>query len=132
MTRPAVTYPDAERRALEDLASDLAVEIDAEVCTVGISLPTDWTTSSPARVRVALDGSPNDLHPVVHRPTIRVTVWADTPTKAKELAQLARGHLLTRTSYKPLIGVFVAYDDDHRADLASFTVRATVRSEPIT
>jgi hypothetical protein len=126
------TYPDAEAQAKEDLADGLADEIEDDICTVGISLPTNWTKQSVPRIRVALDATPRDFHPVAQQPTIRVTVWAGNVTTAKELAQLAHAHLLARGGYSRLVGIFPAHDPDHDAELASFTVRKTVRSTPIT
>lgn len=125
MTRPAVTYPDAEEQVIDDLTEDL------EDCTVGLGLPAGWTTDSPPHLQVTSDGSPTERHPVAHRPTIRVTVWAKYTPDAKALAQKARGLLLARPGYRPLTGLQPAHDPDHDAELASFTVRATVRSTPI-
>lgn len=131
-TEPLVTYADIEVQTRDDLAAAMADEIDGDLCTIGISLPPDWTKGSIPRIRVALDGTPRDLHPIAQQSTMRITVWASSPSTAKELANLAHGYLLNLGAYKRLTGLFVARDPDHGADLASFTVRATVRSTPIT
>lgn len=124
MPRPAVTYPDPEHLVVDDLT----LLLEDEDCTIGIGLPTDWTTDSDPHVQVALDGTPIDDHPIAQRCTMRITVWAHAPTAAKELAQLAHGLLLTLQPYLPLTGLLVVPDPDHDAELASFTVRASVRS----
>lgn len=127
--RPVVTYPDVERQAVDDL--DDALGDLGETVTVGIGVPTDWTPGDTTHAQVALDGTPRDLHPVAQQSTIRVTVWASGPTEAKRVANLAHGLLLALPSYKRLTGLLATRDPQTRADLASFTVRANVRSTPI-
>lgn len=127
MSRLLVTYPDVEQAAKDHLKTDLA----DEDCTVGIGLPTTWTTANDPHVQVACDGTPGDLHPIAQQSTIRVTVWAKSTSEAKRLANLAHGYLLARGAYSKLTGLLPAPDPDHKAELASFTVRATVRSTPI-
>ncbi len=130
MTRPLVTYPDVERQAVDDLTDDLA-EL-GESASVGVGVPPNWTADDGAHLQVDCDGTPVDRHPVAQFSTIRVTAWAASPTEAKRLANLAHGLLLARLPYSPLTGLLPAHDPGHDAELASFTVRATVRSEPIT
>lgn len=125
--KPLVTYPDVEEMAVDHLAADLE-DLD---CTVGIGLPATWSTESDPHVQVAFDGTPTDEHPIRQRSTLRIVVWAATTSAAKELANLAHGLLLARHPYRPLTGLLPAHDDEHDAELASFTVRATVRSIPI-
>lgn len=124
----AVTYPDQERYLIDLLASLLAAE--TPVPTVGLRLPAGWKSGSVPHVQVTLDGSA-DLHPVAERSTMRVVVWAATPTTAKALAQLARGLLLAEDHIRPGTGMIPALDPDHNAELASFTVLVTARSTPI-
>lgn len=128
MSRPLVTYPDAERLVVDLLTADLT----GETCTIGIGIPADWTADSDPHLQVALDGTPIDEHPIRQLATVRVTAWARNPTAAKTLAQLAHGHLLTHFEISRLTGLLRASDEDHQAELASFTVRASVRSTPIT
>lgn len=125
----SVTYPDPERQAVDDLTDAFADQ--GETVTVGIGVPTDWTPGDTTHVQVAWDGTPRDLHPVALRPTLRITVWASGPSEAKRVALLAHGLLLARGQYHQLTGPFPTRDPQTRADLASFTVRATVRSEPL-
>lgn len=123
----AVTYPDVELMAKGHLVTDLA----DEDCTVSLGIPTSWETGQDPHVSVTCDGTPIDLHPVAQQSTLRITVWADGATEAKRLANLAHGLLLARGAYKRLTGLLTAHDDNHDAELASFTLRATVRSTPI-
>lgn len=133
MSKPLVTYPDPERAVVEHLADALA----GEDVTVGPGLPRTWTTASDPHLQVACDGTPTDEHPIAHRSTIRVVAWASTSAEAKRLALLAHGHLLAAPtgdlhSVSRLTGLLPAHDRDHDAELASFTVRARVRSTAIT
>lgn len=138
----AVTYPDVER-AVVDLLADLLADEDP-VPTVGVGVPTSFAVGAQPHVQVALDGSVGLPHPIAERSTVRVTVWhpptspsgRGSTTAAKALAQLARGLLLAETGdtvaqVLPGAGMFPAYDEDTRAELASFTVLVTMRSVPI-
>lgn len=133
--KPAVTYPDPER-AIRDLLAGLLDDHD-ETATVAVGVPADWTTASGSHVQVAWDGTPTQQPPIVIYPTIRITAWSASTTEAKRLALLCQGLLLAHTgggsvgAIRPLTGVLPARDPDTRAELATFTVRATVRSTPI-
>lgn len=126
--RPLVTYPDAERIAVDDLTADIA-DLD-ETATVGVGVPADWTRDSDPHLQLAIDGTSDD-HPIAQRHTLRVTARARDATEAKRVAHLAHGLLLARHQYRALTGIFTTRDPDSGAELASFTVRATVRSIPI-
>lgn len=133
MSKPLVTYPDPERAVVDHLADALA----GEDVTVGIGLPSAWNKAGVPHLQVACDGTPTDEHPIAHRTTIRVVAWASSTSEAKRLALLAHGHLLAAPtgdlhSVSPLTGLLPAHDRDHDAELASFTVRARVRSTGIT
>ncbi len=126
----AVTYPDPEV-ALVDLLEQL---LDDEDCTVSVGVPDDWTPSTGNHVEVALDGTPVERHPIAIMPTLRVVAHTATPSEAKRLALLCQGLLLAHPggdpvgSIRPGTGLLVARDPDTRAELASFTVRTTLRS----
>ena len=127
MTKPLVTYPDPERAVVDHLTDAI------DDVTVGVGVPTDWVRTDDPHIQVACDGTPVDEHPIAHRTTIRVVVWAASTSEAKRLALEAHGHLLTGWgddlhSVTPLTGLLPAHDDDHDAELASFTVRVRVRS----
>lgn len=131
-----VEYPDVER-AMRDLLADLVAPHEPDV-TVGVGVPDGWDplTSDP-HLQVACDGTPSQVHPIVAHHTVRVVAWAASPTEAKALAALAQGLLLGVGAQQPiaallpLTGLLPARDPDTRAELASFTVRATTRSQAI-
>lgn len=125
-----VDWPDVER-LLVDLIAGLDVDATA---TVGVGVPTSWTPATGTHIQVALDGTTEVIPAVIARHTMRVTVWADSTTTAKALAATLQGHLHAHgggsgiTAITPLTGTFPARDRDTGAELASFTVRAVVRS----
>jgi hypothetical protein len=133
MARPLVTYPDIERAVVDLLAAAL------DDVTVGVGVPANWRPATGTHVEVSWDGTPIDNHPISMGGTVRVVAWAATKTEAKATAMLAHGHLLAYSgggafvSILPLTGPLPAVDPDHdKAELCSFTVRATVASTPIT
>ena len=131
----AVTFPDAEL-VTKNLLRDLMALHEPEV-TVAVGVPTDWTPASPAHLQVVWDGTPLRTHPVIAHATVRVVARATTTSEAKRLAGLAEGLLLAHgggdgiASIRPLAGVLAARDPETRAELASISVRVTVRSIPI-
>lgn len=131
MTRTAVTYPDAERLTVTCL-DGLLPTVD-----VGIAVPPTWKPADTPHVQVAMDGTPRVFHPMAQQPTIRLIARAATPTLAKELAQEAAGRLIAGpwpdgiTNVQALTGPFPARDPQTKAELASVTVRVTVRSTPL-
>lgn len=131
MAPPLVTYPDVEHLVVDLLDAAL------DDCTVGVGVPDDWTPADGPHLQVACDGTV-DEHPISQRHTVRLTAWSSSPTEAKALMHLAHGHLLASSgrdglsTVSPLTGLLPAFDDDHRAELASCTVRVRVRSTPIT
>lgn len=96
---------------------------------VGAWYPTDATPEAPQipYTAVADDGSPTATAVSVNT-TIRVTVWDDNPTPAKNRAALALGRLLAHPGSGTVLGVrrgvTLAPVRDDRTDhyLASFTV----------
>lgn len=133
MTPPAVTYPDPERVVRDYLDTVIA---DA---TIGVGVPSSWTKASGNHLQVATDGMfLGRTHPVYGEATIRLVAWSASPTQAKELAQRAQGLLLAHpgtgdiTRTRPLTGLLPARDEQTNAELASVTVRVTLRSVPIT
>jgi hypothetical protein len=127
-----VTYPDPERLVRDYLDSVIA---DA---TVGIGVPSTWTKASGNHLQVATDGMFMDSYPVGGEATMRLTAWSASPTQAKELVQRAQGYLLAHpgtggiVSTRPLVGLLPARDEQTNAELATVTVRVTVRSVLIT
>ena len=133
--KPEATYPDPERATLE-LLETLIGPHEPDV-TVSTGVPTSWTASSDPHLQVVWDGTPTLQHPSLAHCTVRIVARATSTTEAKRLAWLAHGLLCAHRGtgtvrvVLPLIGVVPARDPDTQAELAAFTVRVTVRSEPI-
>lgn len=130
--KPAVTYPDPERVVRDYLD---AVTDDA---TVRIGVPSSWTSESGTHIQVACDGMfLANTHPVYAVATIRLVAWDASPTTAKAAVQRAQGRLLAHPGTgdiartRPLTGLVPARDDQTNAEIASVTVRVTLRSIPI-
>lgn len=138
MARPTVQMPDAEKAVRVLLAELFASEITAGDVTVSIGVPVGWTSASPDHLEVAWDGTPTVAWPVSADATIRLVARAGSTSAAKALAAKAQGRLVahmgdtTIARIRPLTGVLPARDPDTDAELASCTVRVTVRSQPIT
>jgi hypothetical protein len=134
MTRPQVTFPDAQR-AVVDLLTEL-LDDAGETVTVAVGVPNGWKPGTTSHLEVASDGTPDQTWPVVAYPTIRIVARASTTTEAKRLAALAEGLLVaygggdTISTIRPLTGVLPARDDQTNAEIASVTLRVAVRSEP--
>ncbi len=126
------SYPDAERVAVDLLAGAAAYGM-----TVGATLPSDWSKGSPPHAQVSWDGTPLMVHPILVHATVRVTVWGSGPSEAKRLAGVCQALLLAHpggggvAAVLPLTGILPARDPDNRAPIAAFTVRVSLRSEPI-
>lgn len=100
-------------------------------------VPDDWTVDVDAPlILVADDGGPT-MWPVWSKPLARCTVYANGKQTAKDLRRISMGALLAG----PVPGVYIGHsgigytdgrDPDTGADMASFTVTATVRTEVIT
>lgn len=135
MTSLAVTYPDVERLIVDHLVTVLAGRLPAGA-TIGVGVPANWVPLSPLRVEVSWDGTPEMTYPIVERATVRIVVHASSTTAAKQYASLVMGLLLAggwpdSFSVNPLTGVLPARDPETHAELASFTVRVSVRSTPL-
>ena len=127
MSIPLAVPPDAEHVVIDYLTPALAAR--GQDVTVGVDVPTTWTTTTKSHVQVALDGTPEVIYPILGRATVRLTAWASSPTTAKALVALAHGLLLSHPgslevgSVKPLTGVLPTRDPVSGAQLASVTVR---------
>lgn len=135
MTHPAVLIPDVERLVIDYLQAIRGTHFPAGA-TIGVGIPATWTPAAPAHIQIVSDGTPTMTWPIVASPTVRVVVRAASTTLAKSIAAMAMGLLCAggwppSFSILPLTGVLPASDPDTRAQLASFTLRVTVRSQPI-
>jgi len=131
VTKPLAVPPDAERVIIDFLTTALAAR--SQDVTVGVDLPTTWTTGTKPHVQVALDGTPSVQYPIMARASIRVTCWHAYTTTAKALAALCQALLCAHpgsvsvASVQPLTGVLPARDPDSGAQLASVSVRVNLR-----
>ncbi len=121
---------DAAVPVKDFLAGRLAA-LPPPTATVGLVLPPDWTPKSRPAVVVFDDGG-GQIWPVATRPTIRVTVWADGRTRARDLAGMCMGWLLALrvpgVKVSPGTALIDARDTGNGGIMASFTVNATVRT----
>jgi hypothetical protein len=135
MTTPAI-LPDAERLTADLLTVLLA---DEEV-DVGIGVPSKFRPGeNPPWVQVSQDSAAVPRHRAIARAIERITVWSDSPSTSKRLLLLAEARLAAWegddqiSTISTATGLFTARDRDNRgAELASCTVRVTVRSAPPT
>ena len=132
--KPHRIPPDPAASIKAHLAAELPARVAAPAPTVGLVLPSNWTTSSPSAVVVFDDSGPTKW-PIVVMPTIRITVWANGRTRARAIAGEALGLLLSQrvagiatiTTPSQLLD---ARDSNTGAILASFTCRAQSRTLP--
>lgn len=124
-------YSDLERDVVDHLAGRVpTMPPGYQDTTVGIGLPQTWTVASPPHVGVAVDGSTETrgwAEPVLETATVRITAWADSPTRVKQLARLARTAALGFPA-RPGAGVLATVDPDNHAPVAYFTV--VIRRKP--
>lgn len=116
-----------------DLLDPLIVE------EVGVGAPPDgWNVDeSDPWVGVFLDGTPISVPFVSQAATIRVTAFAKHTGTAKDAALFAQAQILAHrggdgiVSVQHLTGLLVGFDRALKAELASFTVRVTTRTQPL-
>lgn len=133
--KPRVMVPDIERlvRALLEQLMDE----QGEDVTVAVGVPEAWKPSDTPHLQIAWDGTPTSEMPVVVRGTVRIIARARSTSEAKRLAALAEGLLVAHgggagiTGIHALAGVLPARDPDTQAELASVSLRVTVRTIPI-
>ncbi|WP_280451545.1 hypothetical protein, partial [Nocardia cyriacigeorgica] len=114
------------------LASVLPGLVAAPAPTVGMVLPSNWSTGSAPAVVVFDDGG-EVLWPVTTAPTVRVTVWANGRDRSRTIAGRCLGVLLAHridgvaTITQPT-SLLEAVDDSNHGVMTSFTVRALART----
>ena len=125
--------PGDPARAIKDyLASVLPPLVAAPAPTLGMVLPSSWSTSSPPAVVVFDDSGPVQW-PVTTAPTVRVTVWANGRDRSRAIAGRCLGVLLAHrvpgvaTITEPT-GLLEAVDENNHGVMTSFTVRALART----
>jgi hypothetical protein len=130
--RTPAAFPDPER-AVVDLLTEL-MDLYDETVTVGVGVPGGWRPDHSPHLEVAWDGTPIIEQRTMAHATVRVVARAGSTTEAKRLALLAQGLLAAHDGtgpisvVRPLTGPLPARDPDTRAEIASFTVRASTRA----
>lgn len=129
-TAPEVTYGDGDHEAVDYLEAALETRWDGPV-GVGVKLPADWVPTMAPFLVVDLTATPGAVHPIEEYQTVRLIAHADTTRTAKRLAAVAQGALLAHPTMKTeyLTGRTTEFDESTGAELASCSVRMTVRSQ---
>lgn len=123
--------PDAERVVVDILTAALTAR--GQDVTCGTVVPTTWAAGTKPHVLVGWDGTPEVVYPILWKASIRVTVFATSPTQAKALAGLCEALLLSHgggngvAAILSLTGVLPTRDPDTNAQLASISVRVSLR-----
>lgn len=139
-TAPLVVFGDAVAAAVTVLRAALAdrAEDFAQGATVGRRVPGDRSTETPMTpfVLVAKDSDVphNSMANAVC--TLRVTVWHSTTDQAHDLAMLCQALLVVHSGpvirgVRPATGPLAAVDPDSGLELASITVTANIRPQPL-
>lgn len=123
----------AQPQDAEKIVKDYLKPLLAPEATCSIGVPEGWIPGDTPHLEVANDGSPLNAWPIVTYTTIRLTARAASTSEAKDLCGLAFGLLLANNDYptRALTSPLPARDLETNAELASATVRVTVRTEPI-
>ena len=132
MSDPIRIAADPARAVKDYLATVLPPLVDGVDPTVTLGVPGDWTPASAPHVGVFDDGGPA-LWPVYDAPRVRVTVWADGRTRAREIAGLCRGIVTARSipgvaRVSDPSALLDARDDHNGGAMASFHVLAIART----
>lgn len=124
-------------RAVRDLVIELYGDAD-ETVDVRTDLPSNWVPSGDSVILVAVDlVAAEGTWPIYADCTTRLTAYASKPSEARRLALLGQGLIISRGArspfarHRPLTGPLLTRDDAHKADVASITVRSTLRTEPL-
>lgn len=121
---------DTVRLIKDWLKADLAERFpELSVC---LELPADWSLGSSPVLVLADDGDPLGIYPVATSPTIRGTSW----TSGREPKYVAAAMATLLSNRIPGVAAILpgtlmldaGRDSKNRGDLASFTVRARVRT----
>lgn len=111
-----------------DLLDEHSGLIDADI---GFGLPDSWTVDTRTWVGIFDDSGPARW-PIAATVSLRVTVWANGRSEARDIAGRVMSILMTHPIHgvgirKPS-GVIDARDDSTGAVMASFTAQASVRT----
>jgi hypothetical protein len=130
--------PAVKARFADFYGIDLDAADPGDAFRIVDEVPGDWVVETDRPLLVVDDDGGGVDWPVMSKPIVRVTVWANGKQTAKLLRRIVMGVLLAQPVpgiahiRKTGIGYTDARDDETGADLASFTVNATVRTEVVT
>lgn len=138
--KPLVVFADPVEAIINYLAGKLASRSESHVLQpqpveVSAWYPHESTPELPSipHVQVNNDGTFEFHYPVAQRATVRITIWHDNPTPARQLASLVSGLMQTHPgdadvwSVTLLTGPLPNRDKDTGAYLVSMTFRVNIR-----
>lgn len=129
MSKPLVVPPNVETIVSDYLRTTLLAR--GQDVTVGVAVPSTWSSSTKPHLQVALDGTWVQ-YPVLWKHSVRLTAWAAGTTTAQALVNLAFALVCAHPgsaqvgSIKPLTGTLPARDPDTGAQLASVSVEVNL------
>lgn len=133
MTKLVATPPNVRQIVVAYLTTQLAAR--GEDVTVGIDLPSGWTTASKPHILVALDGTPSAEYPVTAAASVRIAAFCATLSqyRAEHLSTLCQAILLAHpggggiASVQFLTGALATEDPTTLAALSFVAVRVNLR-----
>ncbi|WP_280441197.1 hypothetical protein [Nocardia brasiliensis] len=130
--KPYRVPADPAKLLKDKLAAVVPGLVAAPAPTFGLVVPPSWTTHAPPHVGVFDDGGPNRW-PVSTAPTVRVTVWAAGRDRARRIAGVCLGVLLSHrvegvATITDPTGLVEALDPHNNGQMCSFTVTAQART----
>lgn len=132
--KPVRRPADPAKLVKNHLAATVPALVATPAPTFGVVLPANWSLSSPPAVVVFDDGGA-PIWPVVTRPLLRITVWANGRDRGIAIAGAALSVLTSQripgvaTLTQPS-GLLEARDSNTGAQLVSFTMRSQSRTLP--
>lgn len=124
--------PADPAKVAKDYLAAVIPGLYGDPATVSLGVPDHWKPNDAPHVGV-FDDSGDAVWPIVTRPLLRVTVWADGRTRARELAGLCLCVLVAHripgiATVRDPSSILDARDSKNGGLMASFTVRATART----
>lgn len=133
--KPVRRPADPAKAVKNHLAATVPALVAGPAPTFGVVLPANWSLSTSPPAVVVFDDGGAPKWPVVTRPLLRVTVWANGRDRALEIAGAALSVLTSQripgvaTLTQPS-GLLEARDKTNNAQLVSFTMRSQSRTLP--
>lgn len=134
--KPLVTFPDAEKAALDYLKPLLSARVESyKPVAFSNTFPETAPAAGTTFLQVELDGTPTVAYPSTERATVRFTVWGASLEggNAKKAASLVQGLIATHPGDSAvfattiLTGRLKGTDPTTGYPFASFTARLSLR-----